>query len=133
LIRELAKEGVKVNVTAILTFEQVRGVAEALNPDVPSVVSVFAGRVADTGQDPMPLMVASREALQGQPQAELLWASCREVLNIWHAEQSGSQIITVPHDILGKAISLWGKDLAELSLDTVNMFHRDAQAAGYTL
>jgi transaldolase len=133
LIRELAQEGVKVNVTAILTLEQVRGVAEALNTDVPSVVSVFAGRVADAGQDPMPLMASSRDILRSQPMAELLWASCREVLNIWHAEQSGSHIITVPHDILSKALSLWGKDLAELSLDTVKMFHSDATAAGYTL
>jgi transaldolase len=133
LIRDLGQEGVKVNVTAILTLEQVRGVADALNPQVPSVVSVFAGRVADAGQDPVPLMVASLEALKGQPKSELLWASCREVLNIWHAEQCGSHIITVPHDILAKALSLWGKDLAELSLDTVKMFHRDAQAAGYAL
>jgi transaldolase len=133
LIRELTEKGVKVNVTAILTLEQVRGVADALNADVPSVVSVFAGRVADAGQDPMPLMVASRDILKGQPKAELLWASCREVLNIWHAEQCGSHIITVPNDILAKAFSLWGKDLAELSLDTVKMFHRDAEAAGYKL
>jgi transaldolase len=133
LIKELAHEGVKVNVTAILTLEQVRGVAGALNPEVPSVVSVFAGRIADAGRDPMPVMVASRELLLSQPKAELLWASCREVLNIWHAEQTGSHIITVPHDILGKALSLWGKDLGELSLDTVKMFHRDAAAAGYTL
>jgi transaldolase len=133
LIQELAQEGVKINVTAILTLEQVRNVSEALNAEVPSVVSVFAGRVADAGQDPMPLMVTSRNLLKGQPKAELLWASCREVLNIWHAEQSGSHIITVPHDILSKALSLWGKDLAELSLDTVKMFHRDAEAAGYTL
>jgi transaldolase len=133
LIRELTQEGVKVNVTAILTLDQVRNVSEALNAEVPSVVSVFAGRVADAGQDPMPLMVTSLNLLKDQPKAELLWASCREVLNIWHAEQSGSHIITVPHDILSKALSLWGKDLAELSLDTVKMFHRDAEAAGYTL
>jgi transaldolase len=133
LIRELGQEGVKVNVTAILTLEQVRNVSEALNAEVPSVVSVFAGRIADAGQDPMPLMVTSLNLLQGQPKAELLWASCREVLNIWHAEQCGSHIITVPHDILSKALSLWGKDLAELSLDTVKMFHRDAEVAGYTL
>ncbi len=133
LIRELTQEGVKVNVTAILTLEQVRDVAEVLNRDVPSVISVFAGRVADAGQDPMPLMAASRKVLQGQPKAELLWASCREVLNIWHAEQSESHIITVPHDVLSKALSLWGRDLAELSLDTVKMFHDDAIAAGYKL
>jgi transaldolase len=133
LIRELAQEGAKINVTAILTLEQVRNVSEALNAEVPSVVSVFAGRIADAGQDPMPAMIESRKILQGQPKAELLWASCREVLNIWHAEQCGSHIITVPNDILSKAFSLWGKDLAELSLDTVKMFYRDAEAAGYKL
>jgi transaldolase len=133
LIRELAREGVKLNVTAILTLDQVRNTVEALSPEIPSVVSVFAGRIADAGQDPMPAMIESRKLMQSQPQAELLWASCREVLNIWHAEQSGSQIITVPHDILSKALSLWGKDLAELSLDTVKMFHKDAVTAGYVL
>lgn len=133
LIRELGQEGVKVNVTAILTLDQVRGVVEALNPDVPSVVSVFAGRIADAGRDPIPAMIESRKLMQAQPKSELLWASCREVLNIWHAEQSSSQIITVPHDILSKAMKLWGKDLGELSLDTVKMFHEDAKTAGYVL
>ena len=133
LIEELAQEGVKVNVTAILTLDQVRDVVAVLNSEIPSVISVFAGRIADAGQDPMPAMLESRRLLESQPKSELLWASCREVLNIWHAEQSGSQIITVPHDILAKAMNLWGKDLGELSLDTVKMFHQDAKTAGYVL
>ncbi|MBI5386085.1 MAG: transaldolase [Verrucomicrobia bacterium] len=133
LIRELAREGVQLNVTAILTLGQVRTVAEALNPAVPSVVSVFAGRIADTGRDPMPLMRAALALLEGQPKAELLWASVREVLNIWQAEASGCRIVTVPHDVLAKALKLGGMDLGELSLDTVKMFAADAASAGFTL
>jgi transaldolase len=111
----------------------VRGVAEALNPNVASVVSVFAGRIADTGVDPEPLMRESLTLLRGQPKAELLWASVREVLNIWHAERTGCQIVTVPHDILNKALKMAGMDLAALSLDTVKMFAADAQAAGFSV
>jgi len=133
LITELSAEGVKLNLTAILTREQVKGVAEAVKPDVPCVVSVFAGRVADTGVDPMPLMKESLEILRGLPNAELLWASVREVLNIFQAAQCGCHIVTVPHDILDKVTKLGGMDLAELSLDTVRMFHRDAVAAGFKL
>jgi transaldolase len=133
LIRDLAKEGARLNITAILTLDQVRGVADALNPEVPSVVSVFAGRIADTGRDPIPDMVASREMLQGNPKAELLWASVREVLNIFQADECGCQIVTVPHDILAKAIKMVGMDLMEVSLDTVKMFAKDAQSAGFTV
>jgi transaldolase len=133
LIRELGQAGVKLNVTAILTLKQVAGVAEALNPAVPSVVSVFAGRIADTGVDPMPLMRASGALLHGQPKAELLWASTREVLNIFQAQDCGCAIVTVPHDILGKAAKMYGLDLTELSLDTVKMFAKDAAAAGFKL
>ena len=133
LIRELAAQQVQLNITAILTLAQVRDVAAALNPAVPSVVSVFAGRIADTGRDPMPLMRASRALLEGLPRAELLWASVREVLNILQAEECGCQIVTVPHDILAKAAKLLGVDLGALSLDTVKMFARDASEAGYTL
>jgi transaldolase len=133
LIRELAAEGVKLNVTAVFTEPQVRGVAGALNPDVPSVVSVFAGRIADTGIDPVPLMRGYLELLCGQPKAELLWASTREVLNIFQAEAAGCAIITVPHDILAKAAKLVGFGLEALSLDTVRMFARDAAEAGFTL
>ena len=133
LIRELAAEGVQLNITAMLTLDQVRGVAQALNPAVPSVVSIFAGRVADTGVDPMPIMRAARDLLTGQPRAELLWASVREVLNIVQAEQCGCHIVTVTHDILAKAAKLLEMDLTELSLDTVKMFANDAAAAGYRL
>ena len=133
LIKELSEEGVKLNITAILTREQVQGVADAVRRDVPCVVSVFAGRVADTGVDPMPLMKDSLQLLRDLPQAELLWASVREVLNIFQAAQCGCDIVTVPHDILDKVAKLGGMDLAELSLDTVRMFHRDAVAAGFKL
>jgi transaldolase len=133
LIRELAASGVQLNITAILTLEQVRDVAAALNPAVPSVVSIFAGRIADTGVDPMAIMRESRGLLTGQPRAQLLWASVREVLNIVQAEQSGCHIVTVQHDILAKAAKLLGMDLGELSLDTVRMFANDAASAGYKL
>ena len=133
LIKELASEGVKLNVTALLSLGQVEGVAAALNPAVPAVVSVFAGRIADTGVDPVGIMLQSKQILAGLPQAELLWASVREVLNIFQANDCGSHIVTVPHDILGKAIKMSGMDLDELSLDTVKMFASDAKAAGFTL
>ena len=120
-------------ITAILTLSQVRDVAAALNPAVPSVVSVFAGRIADTGRDPMPLMRASKALLESQPKAELLWASVREVLNIMQADEAGCQIVTVPHDILNKAAKLLDMDLTALSLDTVKMFAKDAGDAGYKL
>jgi transaldolase len=134
LIHELGQAGVQLNVTAILTVDQVRGVADALNPQVASVVSVFAGRIADTGVDPEPLMRESLSLVAAkQPKAELLWASVREVLNIWHAERCGCHVVTVPHDILNKAIKMAGMDLAALSLDTVKMFATDAQAAGFSV
>jgi transaldolase len=133
LVRELALEGVKLNVTAILTLEQVAWVARALNPKVPAVVSVFAGRIADTGVDPMPEMRESKKLLAGLPQAELLWASVREVLNIFQANDCGCEIVTVPHDILAKAMKMTGMDLKKLSLDTVKLFAADAKAAGYKL
>jgi len=133
LIRDLAKEGVRLNITAILTVDQVRGVADALNPKVPSIVSVFAGRIADTGRDPVPDMIASRKLLKGNPKSELLWASVREVLNIFQANDCGCHIVTVPHEILNKAIKMVGMDLTALSLDTVKLFAKDAQAAGFSL
>jgi transaldolase len=133
LIADLVDQGVKVNVTAILTLKQVEGVAGALKKDVPSVVSVFAGRIADTGVDPLPVMTESLQILKDLPSAELLWASVREVLNIFQAAASGCHIVTVPHDILAKAIKLGGTDLSELSLDTVRMFYQDAVAAGFRL
>lgn len=133
LIRELAAAKVQLNITAILTLAQVRDVAAALNPAAPSVVSVFAGRIADTGRDPVPLMRAARALLENQPKAELLWASVREVLNIFQAEECGCDIVTVTHDILAKAAKLLDMDLTALSLDTVKMFANDAASAGYKL
>jgi transaldolase len=133
LVRQLAGDGVQLNITAILTLDQVRNTAEALNPAVPSVVSVFAGRIADTGRDPAHIMRQSLELLESRPKAELLWASVREVLNIFQADDCGSHIVTVPHDILGKALKLSGMDLSALSLDTVKMFAQDAQAAGFSV
>jgi len=133
LVRELAHEGVKLNITAIFTEEQVSGVAQALDPKVPAVVSVFAGRIADTGVDPIPHMRAVNKILTGRPQAELLWASVREVLNIFQADECGCKIVTVPHDILNKAMKLVGIGLPEMSLDTVKTFAADAKAAGFSL
>lgn len=133
LIEQLAGEGVKLNITAVLTPRQVEAVAAALNPSVPAVVSVFAGRIADTGVDPLPIMKKSLEVLRGLPKAELLWASVREVLNVFQAAACRCHIVTVPHDILGRLVALRGKDLDELSLDTVRMFYQDAVAAGFTL
>lgn len=132
LIRHLSGEGLSLNVTAILTLQQVEEVATALAPDVRAIVSVFAGRIADTGVDPIPLMRRSKELLAGRPKAELLWASPRELLNVFHAEESGTDIITATPDVL-KKLSLVGKDLAAYSLETVKMFHDDARAAGYRI
>lgn len=132
LIAALAEEGVRVNVTAVMTPDQVRRVEAALEADVPAVVSVFAGRIADTGIDPIPVMQECLEILAGKPRAELLWASPRELLNIIQADAIGCDIITVTHDVLGKLENV-GKDLNEFSLETVEMFYRDACAAGYTI
>lgn len=133
LIRDLAAQGVKLNITALFSEQQVRGTVDALNPKVPSVVSVFAGRIADTGVDPMPLMKRYRDICAAHPKAELLWASTREVLNIFQAEECGCAIITVPHDILGKAEKLLGTSLEAMSLDTVKTFAKDAAEVGYRL
>lgn len=132
LVRALSQRGVKVNVTALLPLEQVRAVVDAVAGGAPACVSVFAGRLADTGIDPVPLMKQAVELLRAAPNAELIWASPRELLNIFHADQIGCHIITVTHDILQK-LPLVGRDLHEYSLDTVKMFHRDAEQAGFTL
>lgn len=132
LIRTLSAAGVKLNVTAILTLQQVREVVDALHPDTPAIVSVFAGRIADTGRDPVPLMKEAAEICSAKPKAELLWASPRELLNIFQADEVGCRIITVTSDIL-KKLSMVGKSLDELSLDTVKMFYNDASAAGFKL
>ena len=133
LVRELAMDGVKLNVTAILTLGQVRRVAHSLSADVPAVVSVFAGRIADAGCDPVPLMHAAKCLLADLPGTELLWASVREVWNIFQADAAGCHIVTVPHDILAKAIKMAGTDLGALSLETVRMFAKDAEKAGFRL
>jgi len=130
LIEKLSHSGVKVNVTAILTLGQVRDVVEALSGGAPSNVSVFAGRIADTGRDPVPLMAAAMEMIRIHPDMELIWASPRELLNIFQADAIGCHIITATSDIL-KKLSLVGKDLAEYSLDTVKMFYSDARKSGY--
>ena len=132
LIRTLSLNSVKLNVTAIMTVKQVKGVIEALNPKVSSYVSVFAGRIADTGVDPLPLMSECVQLLKAQPLAELIWASPRELLNIFQADEIGCHVITVTGDIL-KKLSLVGYDLDQYSLDTVKMFRDDAVAAGYKL
>ncbi|HYB11607.1 MAG TPA: transaldolase [Alphaproteobacteria bacterium] len=132
LIRALSQRNVQLNVTALLTLEQVRLVAKSLSPNVSAMVSVFAGRIADTGVDPMPVMREAVELLKARPKAELIWASPRELLNIFQADEVGCHIITVTHDVL-KKLSLVGKDLGEYSLETVHMFHKDASAAGYSI
>ena len=132
LVKRLASNVVKLNVTAILTLEQVNTIHDALSPDTPAIVSVFAGRVADTGRDPIPIMSAAKTLLADQPKTELLWASPREVLNIIQADQSGCDIITATPDIL-KKLSKLDYDLERFSLDTVRMFYDDAKKAKYTL
>jgi transaldolase len=133
VVRELSQSGTQLNVTAIFTLEQVQKTCEALKGGAPSVVSVFAGRISDTGRDPMPLMRDSAKLCrEAGPQVELLWASCREFLNIVQAEECGCQIITVPPDVLAKYSGL-NKDPGEMSLETVKTFMKDAQAAGFSL
>ena len=132
IVRELTTSGVQVNVTGILTLPQVETVTKALEGGAPSVVSVFAGRIADTGRDPVPHMTEALKIVSAAQSAELLWASPRELLNIVQADEVGCHIVTVTEDLLAK-LPLLGKDLAEYSLDTVTMFHDDAQESGFTL
>lgn len=132
IIQELSADGVKLNITAIMTLDQVRGVTEALSEKTPAVVSVFAGRIADTGCDPVPLMREALQIVKKKPRAELLWASPREILNIVQADQLGCHIITVTNDLL-KKLSVVGTSLSDMSLNTVKMFYDDATAAGYQL
>ena len=132
LVKKLAEQKVKLNVTAIMTLEQVQDVVDSLNPDIPSYVSVFAGRIADTGVDPVPMMAKAVDMLKVAPASELIWASPRELLNIFQADAIGCQVITVTNDIL-KKFSLVGYDLEQYSLDTVKMFYNDAVGAGYKL
>jgi transaldolase len=132
LIRRLSHAGIKVNVTALMTLDQVRQVTAALKGGAPSNISVFAGRIADTGRDPLPLMQQALEIMAVEPKAELIWASPRELLNVFQADEIGCHIITVTHDIL-KKLELVDKDLDEFSLDTVKMFYEDAKRAGFQL
>jgi transaldolase len=132
VIETLSGEGIVLNITAIMTLDQVRAVAKAQNPEAASIVSVFAGRIADTGVDPVPHMRECLKLLAGQPKAELLWASPRELLNIFYADEVGAHIITVTHDVLAK-LALIGKDLDQYSRETVQMFHRDATAAAFKI
>ncbi|SEF52562.1 transaldolase [Bryocella elongata] len=132
VVRTLADAGVAVNVTAIMTLDQVEAVRSALLPEVPAIVSIFAGRIADTGVDPMPIMREAHAMLAELPRAETLWASPRELLNLFQADACGTDIITATPEVLGKMASV-GKDLAQFSLETVEMFHHDAAVAGYSL
>lgn len=132
VIRTLSAEGVVLNVTAIMTADQVREVAAVLAPQTPAIISVFAGRIADTGVDPMPHMRACRTALAARPQAELLWASSRELLNIFQADEAGCHIITATNDLITK-LDLVGKDLLGYSRETVQAFYKDANAAGFKI
>jgi transaldolase len=132
LIERLSRAGVKLNITAVMTAEQVERVVERLDAATPSLVSVFAGRIADTGRDPMPIMARAVRMLKARPKAELIWASPRELLNVFQADAIGCHIITATHDIL-KKLPLIDKDLDAYSLETVEMFYQDARAAGYAI
>jgi len=132
IIRRLSRQGVKINITALTLPSQVRDVVQSVAGGTPCCISVFAGRIADTGCDPVPLMTESLSIMKSAPNAELIWASPRELLNIFQADSIGCHIITVTNDIL-KKLALVGKDLSEYSLDTVKMFYDDARQAGYRL
>jgi transaldolase len=132
LVRELSEGGVQVNVTALFTTAQVELITEAVKDGAPSYISVFAGRIADAGIDPVPIMARSVDIMVDAPRSELIWASPREILNVVQADQIGCHIITVTHDLL-KKLDCLGKDLDQFSLETVQMFHRDAVSAGFSL
>jgi len=132
LVRRLALEGIQLNVTALMTPDQVKLISPSLGNLVPSFISIFAGRIADTGREPGPLMREAVEIMSQFPNQELIWASPRELLNIFHADEVGCHVITVTHDLL-KKLALLGKDLDEFSLDTVKMFFHDAKTAGFKL
>lgn len=132
LIERLSNAGVKLNVTALLTLEQVKVVIERLAPETPAIISVFAGRIADTGRDPVPIMAEAVRVMKTKPKAELIWASPRELLNVFQADSVGCHIITATNDIL-KKLALVNKDLSMYSLETVKMFYDDALRAGYSI
>jgi transaldolase len=132
LVGWLSGQGIMVNVTAMFTLDQVRGMVEVLDPETPAILSVFAGRVADSGRDPVPHMKAVVELASSRPLAQVMWASPRELLNIAQADAAGCHIITLTNDVLKKLDTI-GKDLSEFSRETVKMFYDDACAAGYTI
>ena len=132
LVERLSKQGVQLNVTAVMTLDQVKRITERLHADTPAIISVFAGRIADTGRDPVPVMAESVRIMKAKPKSELIWASPRELLNIFQADDVGCHIITATNDIL-KKLSLVGKDLDQYSLETVEMFCKDASAAGFKI
>ena len=132
LIERICARGVVVNVTAVFTIEQVRRIVRVLNPEVPAIVSIFAGRIADTGVDPVPIMKEALSILSDYPKSELIWASPREVLNVFQADEIGCHIITVTSDVLAKLTNV-GKDLSDFSLETVKMFYSDATSANYAI
>lgn len=132
VIRTLSRQGIVLNITAIMTVDQVKAVADALDPNTPAIISVFAGRIADTGIDPVPHMRACAAALASRPKAELLWASPRELLNLFQADEVGCKIITMTNDLIAKC-SLVDKDLMEYSRETVQMFYKDASASGFEI
>lgn len=132
LIKKLSNDGISLNITAVLTIEQVKKILPAINPNSKTIISIFAGRIADTGRDPIPYMQEAKKIIKENSNAELLWASSRELLNLIHAENCGCDIITITNDIL-KKLPLLNKDLQELSLDTVKMFYNDAKSLGYKI
>jgi transaldolase len=132
IVTELSREGIRCNVTALMTLEQVSATVEALAPETPAIISIFAGRIADTGQDPVPVMRAAVAMAAKRPLVEILWASVREVLNLYQAKECGCHIITSTTEVI-KKIDMYGKNLDDLSLETVDMFYKDALKAGYTL
>ena len=132
LVKKLSDAGIQLNITAVMTLSQVQKITDNLNVNTPAIVSVFAGRIADTGRDPLPIMAKSVDILRSMPKAELIWASPRELLNIHQAEEVGCHIITATNDIL-KKLTLANKDLDQYSLETVEMFYKDALAAGFSI
>jgi transaldolase len=132
LVERLSRAGVQLNITAVMTLEQVKRIVDRLAAETPAIVSVFAGRIADTGRDPLPIMAEAVQLLKAKPKAELIWASPRELLNVFQADQVGCHIITATNDILRK-LALVGKDLERYSLETVEMFYKDAKAAGFSI
>ncbi|NCX93931.1 MAG: transaldolase [Gammaproteobacteria bacterium] len=132
LVKRLSEKGVQLNITAVMTIEQVEKITEQLSSSTPAIISVFAGRIADTGRDPVPVMAQAVKVMKSKPKAELIWASPRELLNIFQADEVGCHIITATNDIL-KKLQLVGKDLNAYSLETVEMFYKDALAAGFSI